>query len=382
MTESKFCSLKKNQKLFIIQNNLVSSCCRAEQEPIDSTKSIEFYIDKWDHEKQLLTQGVEIPGCESCWRDERRGLQSYRQQLKQIILDDKSADYNKENYIEIFLSNLCNQMCSYCSPKYSSEWEQSILENPFENISYATKQNLAVIQTNNDSDYWLNQIQQYVNTQADNSVTLRLLGGEPLMQLRNLEIFKQFNLQKIKQFHIVTNLNAPTSKFLLWLLESIASIQLKIQVSIDATPEYNHIPRAKFNSQRFNSNLTLLKNHNIEIEFLSVLSVLNLFDLPNFLAWAKDNNYKVVTHSLNNPDCLNVQTVPIETRMEILKSIEQYDPDPIIRENLLDNSKILDIKLYEQYNYLNQYFQRNNITTDKFAMLHQYWTDLEKRFKK
>ena len=74
------------------------------------------------------------------------------------------------------------------------------------------------------------------------------------------------------------------------------------------------------------------QKHQVVFEIYSVLSVLSVFDLKNFLQWIRTNQFNMQMYSLNNPDCLNVQTVPIEIRKEILESIELFDPSQMIRE--------------------------------------------------
>jgi sulfatase maturation enzyme AslB (radical SAM superfamily) len=275
-------------------------------------------------------------------------------------------------------------MCSYCSPRYSSKWQQSIQDQPFHSISNTAKLNLELIGSGLQSDYWINQLIAYVNGCDDNSVVIKLLGGEPLMQIRNLEVFKKFNLSKIKQFEVVTNLNAPSSKFLHWLVESFDNTKLKINISMDATPEYNHVPRANFDQDQFLKNLNFLQKNQVNFGFFSVLSVLSVFDLKNFLHWISDNQFRMHMYPLNNPDCLEVQTVPMEIRQEILKSIGTFAPSQLIQESLSDNRVTVDLKLFEQYNYLIQYFQRTNIDPLQINNVEfkKYWKSLQERFKK
>jgi organic radical activating enzyme len=369
---NKSCSLKGNQKLFILQNNQTSSCCQAEQITLDSTKPIEFYFDKWNQEKQLLDNGVELPGCESCWQRERRGQQSFRQKITSEV-----------NCIDIFLSNLCNQMCSYCSPRYSSEWQRTIQETPFHSVSNTVMNNLAIVPTDNQSDYWINQIISYVNNCSDNSVVIKLLGGEPLMQFRNLEIFSKFNPNKIKTFEIVTNLNVANPKFLQWMINSFEREKLMINISIDATPEYNHVPRGKFDKDQFVRNLALLQDNQITFAIQSVLSVLSVFDLKNFMQWIDVNQFQMQMNSINNPDCLDIHTVSMPVREEILESIQPFKPSKFIQQSLLDNTPVVDLKLFEQYNYLTQYFERTNINPWRINNLgfQQHWNKLEEKFK-
>lgn len=372
---SKSCGLKGSQQVFYLQFNQVASCCRAHAEQLDTTKPIAHYHQQWQQESQLLNDGVELDGCQHCWQAERQGKTSYRQQAQLI----------NSNLIELYISNLCNHMCSYCSPKYSSVWEESIhTRGVFENISSTAKLNLESSQPSADINHWVDQIQNYINTCDENSVVLKLLGGEPLMQQRNLEKLLSVNSTKIKTLMIHTNLSPPTDKFLRWILDNLSVDKLKITISIDAHPDYNHIPRAGFDRQKFLSNLELLQNKNVNIDFNSVISVLSIFDLENFINWKNDNNFKIGFTNLNNPDCLDPQYVPFEFREKIRNKVGHLPADPIITEILQLPDTSVDLKLFEQYNYLNQYFDRNNINPTQITneLFVEYWTWLTERFKR
>ena len=280
-------------------------------------------------------------------------------------------------------------MCSYCSPKYSSLWEESIqTQGTFQNISSTAKNNLTVTQPVTDVAYWVEQIQDYIQTCDDDSVSLRLLGGEPLMQQRNLEKLLGLNSNKIKTLALHTNLNPPTNKFLTWMLDNIDIAKLKITISLDATPAYNHVPRAGFDQTRFLSNLELLQNKNVNFNFNSVLSVLSIFDLENFIAWQDCNNFKIDFTKLHNPDCLDPQYVPLKFRERIWQTIKHLNLDPVIVETLTQPDDLVDLKLFEQYNYLTQYFERSNIDPAQVnnALFVEYWTWLgnfvQERFKR
>lgn len=364
---SKACSHKGNQKVFYLQINQVASCCRAHSDTIDSRRTVDSYIEQWQHESQQLVDGIELDGCQHCWRDEHQGKISYRQQL----------DLAGINQIELFLSNLCNHMCSYCSPKYSSLWEESIqTRGIFQNISLTAKNNLIATQPVTDVAYWVEQIQDYIQTCDDNSVSLKLLGGEPLMQQRNLEKLLGFNSNKIKTLALHTNLNPPTNKFLIWIIDNIDITKLKITISLDTTPDYNHVPRAGFDRERFLLNLELLQDKNVKFNFVAVLSILSIFDLENFIVWRDNGDFKIEFFKLNNPDCLDPQYVPLKFRERIWQTIKHLNLDPIIVETLTQPDNLVDLKLFEQYNYLTQYFERSNIDPIQVndALFVEYWT--------
>jgi sulfatase maturation enzyme AslB (radical SAM superfamily) len=156
-----------------------------------------------------------------------------------------------------------------------------------------------------------------------------------------------------------------------------------INISIDATPEYNHVPRGKFDKDQFVRNLALLQDNQITFAIQSVLSVLSVFDLKNFMQWIDVNQFQMQMNSINNPDCLDIHTVSMPVREEILESIQPFKPSKFIQQSLLDNTPVVDLKLFEQYNYLTQYFERTNINPWRINNLgfQQHWNKLEEKFK-
>lgn len=349
---SKSCSLKNTQKVFYLQINQAASCCRAYSEPLDISRPLSSYVDQWQEESRQLDNGVELDGCNHCWQSERQNKLSYRQQ----------ASKTHANQIELYLSNLCNHMCSYCSPKYSSEWQASIAtQGQFQQISASAKDNLKITNIVDNTQHWLEEISNYINQQEDDSLIIKLLGGEPLMQQRNLEKLLSLNLKKINKLIINTNLNPPTDKFLKWVLAHIPREKLSFAISIDTDVDYNHIPRAGFDKNRFINNLNLLIDNQIEFKFLAVVSVLGIFGIEKFLSWIDQNSYNIDFYKIDNPECLDPVYIPFRIRKQIWNSISHLTVPYIIKEVLLTDNQLVDLKLFEQYNYLNQYFDRTNI---------------------
>jgi sulfatase maturation enzyme AslB (radical SAM superfamily) len=352
---------------------------------LDDTKTLDHYINQWQQESEQLAQGQEIASCETCWKNENAGLSSYRQQIRGHTYAGAPGEppqLNRfANSIEIFISNLCNQMCSYCSPKYSSEWENSVVNSGvFAKLSTTSKNNQILENTSvKKQEYWLREIERYISTQPDNSVELKLLGGEPLMQMANLRQLLEFNSSKIELLSIHTNLNPPTSRFLEWILEILPTEKLKIDISIDATLEYNHVPRAGFDQTRFRNNLALLEKHKVNFNFTSVISVLSIFDIADFHAFVIQNRNPTVFTKINNPDCLDPIHLPWEFKQRILNTRAKL-PD-LAKEILTFETETVDLKLFEQYNYLKQYFGRTKIdpTTTPNALFNEYWTWLSNK---
>jgi organic radical activating enzyme len=278
-------------------------------------------------------------------------------------------------------------MCSYCSPKYSTTWQESVrTQGLFDRVSGSTNANLAIAQHHDydhDAKKWLDEIQNYILSCEDNSVLLTLLGGEPLMQQANLEKFLQLQNSKIQQLNIITNLNPPSNKFLTWLLDHCDVSKLKFNISLDATPEFNHMPRAGFDSAKFYQNLDLLEHHGVNFEFLPVVSALSIFDLYNFLSWIQHNNFHAPDFlRINNPAMLDPVVVPLEFRSRILESTDPTLLPENVRNILSEPDSSVDLKLFEQYNYLEQYFARTGIDPDRITndLFIQYWNWLKRKF--
>jgi organic radical activating enzyme len=372
MSKSKSCPLKAQQKTFYLLQNRIASCCRAQADTLSDTDTLDFYLEKWQQEKILLDQGVEIPGCEVCWQHENQGQLSYRLTNPEF------------NSIELYLSNLCNQMCSYCSPKFSSTWQDNLEEHGmFVNISSSAKQNLQIHQQSANIEHWVDQISNYLKGQPAGSVFVKLMGGEPLMQQRNLDKLLTLNLDSVNKLVVHTNLNPPTNKFLLWLLQNISADKLLFTISIDSSPGFNQWPRAKFDQFQFENNLAELKKYKVSTVISAVISVLSVFDLSNFVPWAQDQKIHITFSKLYHPDCLDPVLIPEEFRQKIWTQIEKFNP-PVLVKEVLQTPAIADrIRLIEQYNYLRQYFERNNLDPWQYdnVLFKQYWTWLTRHYK-
>lgn len=368
-SDSKSCDRKGKEKVFKLHLNQAASCCMSYPIELNQKKSFDHYADLWQQERQQLDQGQEILSCETCWKKENNGLSSYR------------IETHADNNIEIFTSNLCNHMCSYCSPKYSSTWQESIVANgEFKNISATAKLNQSVPMISNDhQEHWLQEINQHISQQPSDSVRLKLLGGEPLMQIHGLQRLLEMNTHQVQQLIIQTNLNPPSQRFLLWILENFPNEKLVFNISIDSTPEYNHVPRAGFQQDVFMSNLKLLQDHSVTCQITSVISVTSIFDISNFCKFLDQIGCSASFVQINNPDCLDPIYLPTEFKQQILDT-DVLLPE-LAKEILTTRNKSVDLKLYEQYNYLKQYFARTNMDpgTTANALFNEYWAWLSNR---
>ena len=369
LASDKSCSLKGVQKVFYFTTGQVASCCQEYPKKLSNYHSFDQLLQGWQQENNQMAQGHEVPSCKPCWVLEHQNLQSLRQQP---AITPES--------IEISASNLCNQMCSYCSPRYSSEWQQSIQQHGvFLNVSKSTQLNQTPALIEKNTDIWIEQIAKYISQKEDESVVIKLLGGEPLMQQRNLEQLLVLNNNKIKKIRVHTNLNPPTNKFLKWLLDTCPSEKLHLDVSLDATPLYNHVPRSGFDCNKFLDNLNTVRKHSITVNLFSVISVLSIFDYENFSIWREQQGLETEFVRLNNPDCLDPKYIPTEFLQQALSNTK-LKLDNYTQELLDCPQPMVDLKLFEQYNYLKQYFVRTGTQVNN-TVFEPYWNWLKERYE-
>jgi hypothetical protein len=147
-------------------------------------------------------------------------------------------------------------------------------------------------------------------------------------------------------------------------------------ISHDTVPEHTAVPRAGFDQHKFYENLDLLEQREIPFGFMSVVSVLNIFSIAEYQTWLQNKGYQGNFFRINNPDCLDPCYLPEEFK-QLLETESMPD---IARQALAHCPKMVDLKQFEQYNYLSQYFQRTDtkITDHRLA---NYWAWLHRKFK-
>ena len=190
----------------IYQNGVVGHCCWL---------SPKYNIDTV---RQELASGIQSSACAKCWAAESNGETSRRQQKN--ILADTLYDLSIENIqqqcteytptiYQITTSNVCNAACIMCSGAWSSRWETL--------LGKAKKRTI--------TDDMLDQID------FDTARYVELLGGETLLESKNIEILSRLNSDCVVS--IITNGSIELSDQLYTVLKKFK--QLIICVSIDGT---------------------------------------------------------------------------------------------------------------------------------------------------
>lgn len=361
------CGIKGRQQVIYLNQNRIASCCKAY--PVTLDGDFQSMQVRWLEESRALEQGVRLPDCGYCWKEEDLGRTSYRM----------TFPAHTGLRIELVAENLCNHMCSYCNPKFSSMWQQSVSKfGSIKNVFASDVQNLMSPETQqHDPTQILQQIKDFILV-SDEPVTLVLLGGEPLMQNRALAAFVDFDLIDKVTLEIITNLNPPSSRFLENLLDRFKDRpdHLRFSISIDATPAFNHVVRHGFDQERFYRCLDLVNRYGCSKTVLATTSVLSIMDLPEYIKWLTEVDLSAKFMPLNNPRSLQVANAPLIIRQDILSKL---DHPPAFLSEQLSLPDVSKVDRHSCYQYLNQYFVRTGLDTNQITNknFRRFWTEID-----
>ena len=133
--------------------------------------------------KNSILQGKEHAHCENCFKLERQGFTSIRQESIR-----NWPNYNSSNlpqsieYYELRYNNLCNFSCKMCSPDFSSSIGRLVEHNPDLQTFYYND-----TKKQNSYDLIFNDIEKNLSTVK----RINFAGGEPLLNKDNLKILEK-----------------------------------------------------------------------------------------------------------------------------------------------------------------------------------------------
>ena len=131
-----FCPAKWSEIAINLSAGYVYACCKATPIKIIKKEDISNSLKK---QKDNLILGIQDPTCAYCWDIENAGFSSlrhdYLEKFDRTTIDQYINDTVKYKKVEINLGNECNFQCTYCNPKFSSQWESDVKNNPYKIFS-------------------------------------------------------------------------------------------------------------------------------------------------------------------------------------------------------------------------------------------------------
>jgi len=362
-----FCPAKWDEITFNLSYNYVYTCCKAI--PIKHDKN--NYISIINEQKNNLLNGIQDPSCEYCWKVENKNLPSRRHEYLKTF-DIKNFDSYKTNTIqpklvELYIGNECNFQCTYCNPKFSSQWESDIIKKSYK--IFSDKFFFSVDEKNKNTSI------QALDTvlKINRSAKLIIQGGEPLHNKLFWEILEKAT---VKNFAFSTNLSCKTNKEIDRLFDKARKFEnISINVSIDSTDENAEFTRYGIDFKQFEKNFDYLINtapSNVHININSVMTSITIRDLNKFLNFIqrKKTQYQKLLWVLNPciyPRIQSFDTLKDKHKLEIIEIIKEikkldfvYGIDAV--ESALTTSKFNNTLYQELKHFMTEFAERKGIS--------------------
>jgi MoaA/NifB/PqqE/SkfB family radical SAM enzyme len=346
-------------------------------ETLNKASILEFWNSK-SRAKLIddLDNGVQIPECSSCWKEEAAGKESKRLRDNKIYQNKELVKDMLPTVVDLSLGNLCNIKCRICSPWHSTPWlmEELKIRNPPNPKEYLNQPRWLSFKESfdrNNDYFWVDIIKLLPNAEK-----FDFAGGEPMYIEKHWDIIKMCvdkGWSKNQHVHYNTNGTIYPEKYMN-LLEQFKIVD--IQVSSDGVTdkfEYLRHP-AKWNEVENNLNKFIeAKNKSKTDWLLSVCVSISAFNVYYFFETFEHYASKGLGMYINLVhDDRGAKILPPELKKIVIKKLMEaestYQPEKWIEErnmicNHLNNSEYDDHKWKEFWKEIKV---RDNIRNESF----------------
>jgi len=366
-------------------NGTVKACCMSTLKFVtdtgDETLNKASILEFWNSKSRAkliddLDNGVQIPECSSCWKEEAAGKESKRLRDNKIYQNKELVKDMLPTVVDLSLGNLCNIKCRICSPWHSTPWlmEELKIRNPPNPKEYLNQPRWLSFKESfdrNNDYFWVDIIKLLPNAEK-----FDFAGGEPMYIEKHWDIIKMCvdkGWSKNQHVHYNTNGTIYPEKYMN-LLEQFKIVD--IQVSSDGVTdkfEYLRHP-AKWNEVENNLNKFIeAKNKSKTDWLLSVCVSISAFNVYYFFETFEHYASKGLGMYINLVhDDRGAKILPPELKKIVIKKLMEaestYQPEKWIEErnmicNHLNNSEYDDHKWKEFWKEIKV---RDNIRNESF----------------
>ena len=303
LTNSNFCPVPWTGLMYNF-DGIVKNCIRsADTMPIGDIKinnigDIVLGDENQSRQSKIINK-LPVPSCHTCkdLENNKKGFDIisdrvfYIRELKNVPVKTYE-DGNFDLYTtDIRWTNLCNQACVYCGPKFSSRWASEL------NTTHVLP-----------TDQQRADFKEYIFKHAKKLKHVYLAGGEPLLMKENLELLDL--LDPNVNLRINTNLSKIDTK----IFDLICKFKnVHWTVSVETIEEEYEYVRYGGSWQDFLNNLHTIKGLDHKISFNMLYFLLNyqsMFTCVEYLKGLGFHNNSFIIGALLTPDYLNIRHLP------------------------------------------------------------------------
>ena len=299
-----------NDIIISLPKKTVSWCCKTnltEQQTkettfdldILNTQGIDFLFNHpiLQKRKNDLATGIRCPDCHVCWESEDRAGESHRTLYTKTYESKNPGPFAVDTpaiFIELELTNKCNQACVYCGPQLSSRWQKELKQRhpDTEDVIFHKVMELFT---------------EYYNTKLTDApyINISLLGGEPFFT-DHMYIFLEYlsklqvNSEQEITVTITTGMSFPKQKLdkFIELIGRTPNIIYIMQLSGEAIGRKTELIRWGLDFENWNINLDMFLTEAKRLDNLVIGfgCAHNSLSLPYFKEFLMYINSKLIEH--------------------------------------------------------------------------------------
>lgn len=340
---------------------------------------------KWKKEqRKKMLQGKRPEECYYCWNIEDlpgehisdRMLHSASDYSVPLIekLSDIPWDQNvNPKYLEVSFGNACNFRCGYCSPQASTQWIDEIKNYGNYDLTY-NQYGIEFLEhgtyyTHKEANPYIDAFWKWWPDLRKDLHTLRITGGEPLMNPAAMQFFDLLENEPAPHLEITLNSNLGVAYGKIdRLLERIKSLlsQQKIRkfsffTSIDGWGERAEYMRTGLKCSHWERNVKAVMDIGATVNLMctfNVLSVTHFYQLfEKVIEWRKDRGH----------DCVAFDTPYLKEPPHWMIKILTPDFIPYMENQLKfleENNQWFTAVEYEKFKRLTNYMKEHDISKD------------------
>jgi radical SAM protein with 4Fe4S-binding SPASM domain len=354
MTSNTFCILPWIHFYANPDGNVLPCCIGDHNTPLGNVQTnsvMEIWnSDRYKSMRLKMLNGTRCEECKSCYQQEDAGINSFRQSVNtdySEFLDfaketnaNGSLDKMQLRYLDIRWSNICNFKCRSCSSTYSSSWAT-------EDNKHGQNKEIFIFAGGKNNDSLYEQLMPYISEVKE----IYFAGGEPLLMDKHYQILEHLINTGNTDIKIRYNSNLSSLTFkdksVIALWKQFSNIHLNISLdSWDARAEYI---REGTDWIKIQENIKLIQKEcsRLSIGIASVISVFNVYTIPEFLDYLFEHNLINDTTSasfycLINPSFYSFDILDDAMKDKIIKKLSKCSYNKFLNHQI--NNVITYIK--------------------------------------
>lgn len=248
-------------------------------------------------QRKKMLNGERPSECSICWQTEdlqkdaisdrlRGNAKKFaKDSLEEIAETPWNANINPK-YLEVNFGNSCNLNCGYCCPAISTKWTEEIkrygefnLSNDYYNIHHLDSPNYYGPK---DDNPYIDAFWKWWPSVKRELHTLRITGGEPLMNPSAMRMFKLLEEQPAPNLELAVNTNlAVSDNKVNAFFEQLKNLQdnncvkrILINTSVEGIGSQAEYMRTGMNYSKWENNLVKALDYGFDVMIMSTFNVL------------------------------------------------------------------------------------------------------------